>query len=143
MSIANQNISQLSEGIYKTANWTAFIENFVSKLDPKPNVFIFNQGLWNDGGFKERSLQKQVVKAIADAGMISVYKTTTKWKDDGEKRATKMRKYERQICQICDHCLDLSWTQGLPEYFYADRAHFFEPVYSWFNMQLLNLLSSS
>ena len=30
----------------------------------------------------------------------------------------------------------------VPDYLYADGAHFFEPVYTWFNVELLSLLSS-
>ena len=59
--------------------------------------------------------------------MISIYKTTTKWK--GAKTAEN-ELYEQQICKLTDYCLDLSWTFLLPDYLYTDRAHFYEPVYT-------------
>ena len=72
--------------------------------------------------------------------MISIYKTTTKWKNVGREKSEN-ELYEKQICELTDYCLDLSWTWLLPEYLYTDRAHFYEPVYSWMNIGLLDLLS--
>eukprot|EP00978_Attheya_sp_CCMP212_P011719 scaffold29054_cov43-Attheya_sp.AAC.2 len=69
------------------------------------------------------------------------YISTTKAKGVGKKGALN-EAYERDICALADYCLDLSWTWLVPDYLYADRAHFFEPVYTWFNIELLSLLSS-
>jgi hypothetical protein len=115
--------------------------DFVSKFDPKPNAVIFNQSLWNHDVFLDPLVQKKGVKAISDAGMVSIYKTTTKIKSVGKKGALN-EAYERDICAIADYCLDLSWTWLVPDYLYADGAHFYEPVYTWFNIKLLSLLSS-
>ena len=128
--------------IHETGNWTQFIKDFVSNLQPKPNVFIFNQGLWNHDDFTKTSIQKEIVGAISDAGMISIYKTTTKWQDAGPVGGNVMDEYEQQFCNLTDYCLDLSWTGVVPESLYIDRAHFYEPVYAWFNINLLNTLSS-
>lgn len=121
----------------KTSNWTEFILNFVSKFEPRPKHFIFNQGLWAHATFQEPSCYEDVIKAISDAGMISIYKTTTKWKDA---KIAENELYERQICELTDYCLDLSWTYLLPDYLYTDRAHFYEPVYSWMNIALIDIL---
>jgi len=79
------------------------------------------------------------MKAISDAGMISVYKTTTKkrFEHDGSRKD-----YEVGFCSIADYCFDLSWTFQVPRGFRPDEAHFFEPVYSLFNVQLLDMLSN-
>jgi len=132
-------LTELPDDMYQNDDWTSFIRDFVSKLRPKPNVFVFNQGLWNHDDFLNTTLQKEIIKAISDAGMVSVYKTTTRWSSSGAEGAV-MDSYERQICDLADVCLDLSWTWMVPEFLYVDRAHFLEPVYTWFNLQLLDLL---
>jgi len=124
---------------YQTNNWTEFIQEFVSQLNPKPNAFIFNQGLWPHEEFQTPLVYKEIVKAISNAGMISIYKTTTKWSNAND---SSIQNYERDICKLTDYCLDLSWTWVVSEDLYTDRAHFYEPVYTWFNLQLLKILSS-
>lgn len=133
--------TELPGKTYITANWTDFIRDFVSNIEPKPKVFIFNQGLWKHPIFQEPLAYLEIIQAISNAGMVSIYKTTTKWRKKG-KDEMAIDPYEKKICELVDFCLDLSWTRLLPEYLYADRAHFYEPVYSWFNMGLLNLTSS-
>jgi len=125
--------------VYRSEDWISFIRDFVSELRPRPQFFIFNQGLWNHDDFLNQSFQKEVVDTISDVGMISVYKTTTRWKTAGSEGAI-MDIYEREICDIVDLCFDLSWTWLVPGFLFADRAHFLEPVYTWFNIQLLGLL---
>mmetsp|Transcript_14501 Transcript_14501/g.17635 ORF Transcript_14501/g.17635 Transcript_14501/m.17635 type:complete len:107 (+) Transcript_14501:580-900(+) len=71
------------------------------------------------------------------AGMTSIYKTTSKWSDDD---GSENELYEQEICKLTDFCIDLSWTLFVPKHLYADRAHFYEPVYSWMNLQLLSLI---
>ena len=133
-------VSQLPDKTYITSNWTEFIHEFVAKFEPKPNAFMFNQGLWPHDQFQEPAVYEQIIKAISDAGMISIYKTTTK---HVTAESAEIQLYEQKICELVDYCLDLSWTWLVPDYLYADRAHFFEPVYSWFNIGLLNILSSA
>jgi hypothetical protein len=132
-------ITELPNETYRTNNWTEFIDEFVSKFEPKPNVFMFNQGLWPNNEFQKPVVYEQIIKAISDAGMISIYKTTTKLITA---ESATILPYEQKICELVDYCLDLSWTYLVPDYLYADRGHFYEPVYSWFNIGLLNILSS-
>jgi hypothetical protein len=132
-------ITKLPDETYKTNNWTEFIHEFVAKFEPKPNAFMFNQGLWPHNEFQKPAVYEQIIKAISDAGMISIYKTTTKHVS-AESATNEL--YEQKICELVDYCLDLSWTYLVPDYLYADRGHFFEPAYSWFNIGLLDILSS-
>jgi len=90
--------------------------------------------------FMDPNDRRDIVKAISDAGMISVYKTTTKsyTEKDGPRKD-----YEVDFCRIADYCFDLSWTFQIPNDEYrTDAAHFAEPIYSVFNVQLLDLLSN-
>jgi len=83
--------------------------------------------------------RRDIIKAISDAGMISVYKTTTKMKgEDG-----KLKDYEEEFCKIADYCFDLSWTFQIPDDYRKDKLHFREPIYSVFNEQLLYLLNGA
>lgn len=136
MSLNKTNIPISDYGLH-TNNWTQFIQDFVVNLDPKPNVFVFNQGLWPHEQFQQPHVYKELVNAISMAGMTSIYKTTSKWSDDD---GSENESYEKEICKLTDFCIDLSWTLLVPKYLYADRAHFYEPVYSWMNLQLLSLI---
>merc|ERR1712157_10859 len=111
-----------------------------SKLSPKPTFFIFNQGLW--GGlteFMKPEFRKALIEAIRDAGMISVYKTTTAQRF--KTHPSPPRDYEVEFCNMADKCFNTSWTHKVPVEMYWDAVHFMEPVYSLLNMQLLELLS--
>ena len=70
--------------------------------------------------------------------MISVYKTTTKEYND---RDGPLQDYEEDFCRIADYCFDLSWTFQIPAELFTDSVHFAEPIYSVFNVQLLDLIS--
>jgi hypothetical protein len=45
-----------------------------------------------------------------------------------------------EFCKKSDLCQDSSWSWKVPFDYYSDYAHFHEPVYSWLNVQLLDLL---
>ena len=128
--------------VYKSKNWTEHIHNFVSKLTPKPNIFVFNEGIWvtdrAHGYYTNQANQKRIIKAISDAGMTSVYKTTTKSKGQ---TGREVDEYETQFCELADYCLDFSWTSKIPDDLYHDNFHFKEPVYKLMNLQMLELLS--
>ena len=105
------------------------------------DVFIFNSGIWADNvDFMDPNDRRDIIKAISDAGMISVYKTTTK--NSVEKDGSRAD-YEVEFCRIADYCFDLSWTYQIPDDDHRiDTVHFNEPIYSVFNVQLLDLLSN-
>mmetsp|Transcript_19549 Transcript_19549/g.22659 ORF Transcript_19549/g.22659 Transcript_19549/m.22659 type:complete len:280 (+) Transcript_19549:21-860(+) len=61
-----QPMAKIPIGEYglNTNNWTEFIQDFVVNLDPKPNVFVFNQGLWPHPQFQQPHVYKELVNAI-------------------------------------------------------------------------------
>jgi len=108
-------------------------------LQPRPSIFVFNQGLWGSNKLEDPKLQRDIVHSLKDCGIKSVYKTTTRWIDQND---TSLLDYEKQLCNLTDYCFDLSWTGLLPSSFYWDRAHFLPICYSWMNVKLLKLLGA-
>lgn len=125
--------------VYNNANWTDFIQNFVSKLEPKPEYVIFNEGLWGPSYYDDPAVRKRIIQAISDAGMISVYKTTTRNRRQNF-RDTKPKAYELDFCELADLCYNVSWTGKVTKKFYWDWCHFHPPVYEYLNLQLFELL---
>jgi hypothetical protein len=127
--------------IYEAA-WVGAIQNFVCKMIPKPSVFIFNAGIWPNDDLVDVALQGEIVGALKDCGIISVFKTTTKAKGDTADDRF-LADYEQQLCNQTDMCLDVSWTSIVSNEHYWDNFHFLPPIYSYLNVNLLSLLSSS
>eukprot|EP00557_Chaetoceros_sp_GSL56_P010436 CAMPEP_0176481224 /NCGR_PEP_ID=MMETSP0200_2-20121128/2704_1 /TAXON_ID=947934 /ORGANISM="Chaetoceros sp., Strain GSL56" /LENGTH=248 /DNA_ID=CAMNT_0017877411 /DNA_START=699 /DNA_END=1445 /DNA_ORIENTATION=+ len=129
----------------ETEDWPYFIRNFVEKLNPKPTFFVFNEGIHAHRDFTNKKVRRQIVRALRESGMIGVYKTTTKYRlhnitNNNIMETSMIRDYELDFCKKVDLCLDLSWTWHVPMDYYSDYAHFKEPVYSWQNIQLMELL---
>lgn len=143
-----QNISQLKP-IY-TSNWIGAIQNFVCHLHPKPDVFIFNEGLWDkNNDLVDDDLQYDIVRALSDCGVRSMFKTTTKKRrEEGEQQRLQhyyygdLAEYEIQLCQLVDLCLDVSWTGLVPRDMYWDARHFLPLPYTLLNLHLLSVLYS-
>ena len=134
--------------VIETMDWAQFISDFVANLEPKPLYFIFNEGIHPHKDFSSRKIRRQIIRAIKENGMISVYKTTTKYRDHGIEvngiiEDEAVRDYERDFCERADFCLDLSWTWMVPPSFYSDYAHFVAPVYTWQNLQLFDVLNNN
>ncbi len=113
--------------IYESMNWTEHVHNFVSKLEPKPKYFVFNEGIWLGMTLKEDELyyshpevRMKIIKAISDNGMTSVYKTTTKPKGYA---GLRREEYEDHFCELADFCLDLSRTEKIPDGDFKDNFH--------------------
>lgn len=129
----------------ETQSWPRFIKDFVSKMDPKPTFFIFNEGIHPHRDLTNKKVRRQILRAIRESGMIGVYKTTTKYRlhnitNNNITETHMIRDYELDFCKKIDLCLDLSWTWHVPVDYYSDYAHFREPVYTWQNVQLMELL---
>ncbi len=119
--------------------WIQTIEEFVCKMEPKPSVFIFNEGIWANNDLVHVTLQGDIVEALRKCNVLSMFKTTTKSRGDTDRNFAK---YEERLCNQTDYCLDLTWTGMVPREMYWDRVHFIPPLYSYMNLELLSLLSS-
>ena len=119
-------------------SWANFITDFVCKLDPKPSLVFYNQGLWPHKGFDRPDTQNEILTAFKSCDIKSVYKTTTRRKDD---KSTDVQNYEKEICAKSDYCFDRSWTGLVPEELYQDNTHFMPIVNNWINVLLMDFLS--
>lgn len=125
--------------VVDTAKWSNIIDNYICQLEPKPSLFIFNQGLWGRSGFDDVKIRREIIISLNKCGIQSMYKTTTKSAADN---TTTVDDYEKDMCAMSDYCYDMSWTGMIPTEMYWDRAHFLPICYTWMNVLLLNLLSS-
>ena len=129
----------------ETNEWNEFISKFVANLNPKPTFFVYNEGIHPHRDFMNKKTMRQILRALRESGMIGVYKTTTKYKyhnitNNRIDETNLIRDYEMDFCKKSDLCADSSWSWKVPLDYYSDYAHFHEPVYSWMNVQLLDLL---
>ena len=64
------------------------IKKFACNLNPVPSVFVFNQGLWDEGQMANANVtvQKEIVQVLKECDIFSIHKTTTKTKYDETKR---------------------------------------------------------
>lgn len=122
--------------VYQDYNWVDTIRNFICHLSPKPTLFVFNAGIWPHEDLINVTFQQEIVKALRECQITSVYKTTTKRRNENTR--TWSTYYEEQLCNLTDFCYDLSWTALVPKKFYTDSAHFREPIYSMMNAQFLS-----
>ena len=132
-----QDASQLKP-VFQAA-WLDTIQQFVCNLTPKPSVFVFNSGLWAHNDFLNVTLQGEIIQALKGCDILSIYKTTTKKRNESDRNFTE---YESQLCNQTDLCLDLTWTGLVPPSLYWDGPHFLPQVYPLLNLNLLSLLSS-
>jgi len=119
-------------------DWTNILKNHLCKLHPKPDLFIFNQGIWKGHYFEDESRQDEIINALKSCGIKSMYKTTTKkgW----EHNDFTVKEYEMQLCEKSDLCNYLNWTGYVPGELYWDKNHFIPIVYNWMNVLLLKQL---
>jgi hypothetical protein len=128
-----------------TSDWSDFIRDFISNMNPKPTFFVYNEGIHPHRDFMNQKTKRTIIRALRENGIIGVYKTTTKYRfhnvsNNRIDETNLIRDYEMGFCQKSDLCSDSSWTWKVPIAYYSDYAHFHEPVYSWLNVQLLDLL---
>jgi hypothetical protein len=118
-------------------NWQDIVRVHLAKLDPKPNIVLFNAGMWpHDLDNVDNVLA--IRQALDEHGMVGIYKTTTKTKTDN---STSIDPYEIEACKILHYCLDMSWTGILSNNSdYNDSKHFSASVNRRFNEQLIDLL---
>jgi hypothetical protein len=121
--------------------WVEMIRDYICKLnDPKPSVFVFNQGVWPNIQLLNEMVQDEIISALNDCNIRTIFKSNTKgrWQIDRE-----FEEYETQLRNKTDDFMDVSWTGGVPTSLYADKWHVKQPINSLMNLQLLSILSSN
>ena len=118
-------------------DWPNTILNHVALLRPKPQWIVLNAGHWaND--FNNPEYRTRVIQAIRDAGIKSIWKTTTYTRQDA--LTPTQLETDHQMCAMTTSCLNLSWTRNVGASDYWDGLHFKEPIYQRMNEQLFTIV---
>lgn len=117
-------------------NLTSMIRDYVSKMKPKPQYFVFNAGLvWSKHDLNGKTLPA-IREALLDNEIVGIYKVTTRTKLSRDKA---LAAHEELACQLFP-CLNLQWTADLSPEDYWDDKHLLGNSYQRINLQLLELL---
>jgi hypothetical protein len=124
-------------------NWSGAIEHLLGNMNPKPEFVVFNSGLHFGHDLGESDVQQSIIQALNKTGITGIYKTTTHTRP--EVRSGKMnynRQHDHELCHLTGHCLNMSWTLGVPLKHYnpKDKLHYDYKVNKLMNGQLLNYL---
>lgn len=86
---------------------------------------------------------KQGIRRKEEKGVKKGKKKVTR--TPGKKNITNSRHspysdHDGRLCSEVQYCLNVSWIEHIPLNFYWDTMHFYSPIYTQMNTQLLNLL---
>ena len=80
----------------------------------------------------------EVIQAVSDAGMKSIWKTTTFTRSHTLK--PMQVEVDHQMCEVATLCLNISWTKDVDISSFWDNLHFKEPIYQRMNKQLFEIV---
>eukprot|EP00934_Nitzschia_sp_Nitz4_P001054 Nitzschia sp. Nitz4//scaffold146_size56529//11617//12483//NITZ4_006571-RA/size56529-processed-gene-0.27-mRNA-1//1//CDS//3329536620//1054//frame0 len=133
-------LNQTQRGyIWSFDSWSDLVDQYIARLTPKPNLFVFNQGHWKGHELRDDRVLQSLQKALQRHGIRGVYRTTTYRSEEMDIVAFQdaaVRKHDGKLCQLFD-CLNVSWTANVPESDYVDPVHFKAPIYNRMNHQFL------
>lgn len=125
-------------------DWPALIRKYLSKLDPRPDYLVFNEGLWIEHELGDEDVRQSIKDALDDTGIIGIYKTTTLPNINSglAKRSAGVvfNRHDDVMCDMFENYLDLTWTKDLGDEHYWDGVHFKPHVNRGMNMELLDKL---
>jgi len=141
----NHSLTNITPGptepyVWETSNWAEIIREHIARLEPKPDYLVFNAGL-HPNRLREVQEHTEIREALQETGLIGIYKTTTYPKHIGPGMPHKDGSHDQLLCEVMEHCLDMSWTAALngTENYY-DQNHFKAHVNTRMNVQLLEFL---
>jgi hypothetical protein len=121
---------------WKISHLPTLINDYIAKMIPKPQFFLFNIGIW-DTITREELLE--IRTALVRNDLIGIFKTTTK-QTYHERGDQSLLPHEHAACEIFP-CLHLGWTGELDTAEnYWDRYHFYGKPYGKMNVQLFDFL---
>jgi hypothetical protein len=124
-------------------NWSGAIEHLLGNMNPKPDFVVFNSGLHLGHDMGDSDVQQSIIRALNKTGITGIYKTTTHTKPEHVNGKMKYnRQHDHELCHLIGHCLNMSWTLGVPPNHYnrKDKLHYDYKVNKLMNDQLLNYL---
>eukprot|EP00934_Nitzschia_sp_Nitz4_P001822 Nitzschia sp. Nitz4//scaffold21_size171442//138588//140918//NITZ4_002186-RA/size171442-processed-gene-0.27-mRNA-1//1//CDS//3329542486//1822//frame0 len=120
-------------------DWSNFIDHYIANLSPRPDIFVFNQGLWPDQDLGDREKLISVKEALDRQGIHGIYRTTSfkRYEKNFEKdRYGSLHRHDDQACEMFD-CWNISWTVNVPESEYTDLTHFKSHIYNQMLIQFM------
>jgi len=120
-------------------DYESFLRDVVAVLEPRPQLVIINEGLWGVESLSNETVVLQIRDTLRSLGMVSVYKTTTKFLKK-KAQTPGLLPHDEMCCRIFDHCLRMDWTYCLDPSESWDGTHFRSYPNLRFNEQLLHLL---
>lgn len=113
--------------------------DWLLSLSPYPTqILVMNVGHHPQKTFSNADSAKETIQFLETKFSTFIWKTTTFAIGQDEERKT-----DEAICVVSTtHCLNLSWTKHLNTVCYWDDKHFYAPVYSLMNSQLIHFLES-
>ena len=141
-------MSRIPERIYDQGRfewryheYEPFLRDVIAMLEPRPRVVIINEGLWGVDSLSNETVVLKIRDTLRSLGMVSVYKTTTKFLKKTA-RTPGLLPHDEMCCRIFDHCLRMDWTYCLDPTESWDGTHFRSYPNLRFNEQLLYLLET-
>ena len=127
----------LTPFIWQYKTWHQTISNYVAMLHPKPHIVILNAGKWTTKFAEDKQLAILLKQSLIDVGIQGLWCTDTYAKNG--KTKPEIVNIDDYLCQILP-CWNVSWTRYIPDEYYWDRLHFFEPIYRLLNEEMLEQL---
>ena len=142
----SSKMNRIPDNIYDQGRFTwryydyePFLRDVVAMLEPRPQLVIINEGLWGVDSLSNETVVLQIRDTLRSLGMVSVYKTTTKFLKK-HARTPGLLPHDEMCCRIFDHCLRMDWTYCLDPSESWDGTHFRSYPNLRFTEQLLHLL---
>ena len=123
--------------VWQEDTWHDLVRNYVARLDPKPDVAILNAGKWPTDFATNKELGVLLKQSLDDAGIHALWRTNTYSKMASTTKA--ILDIDEYMCDLLP-CWNVSWTRRVPNDFYFDNNHFFEPIYRLLNEDMLSRL---
>jgi hypothetical protein len=127
------------------STWDALVHDYIAHWNPKPDIFLFNQGHWKGHELRDKMILEALRDALQKHKIRGVYRTTTYRQDEreGSEAATirsfrnrDTRQHDALVCHYFE-CLNVSWTAGISTTEYVDPVHFKASVNNRMNVQFL------
>ena len=132
------------------STWDELVDDYVAQWNPKPDIFLFNQGHWKGHELRDRKVLKALRDALRRHSIRGVYRTTTYRQDEREESEAatiaafgnqNTRQHDNLVCQLFE-CLNVSWTAGISTTEYVDPVHFKSSISNRMNQQFLDTFVS-
>ena len=133
------------------STWAELVDDYVAQWNPKPDIFLFNQGHWKGHELRDKKVLQALQDVLRKHNIRGIYRTTTYRQDEREDNEVatiaafgkqNTRQHDNLACQYFE-CLNVSWTAGISTTEYVDPVHFKSSINNRMNQQFLDALESA